>query len=742
MEGKQLQRQISDQKNEGKLPALVSLNINDTDVQQSISKMQHPLNTSNNVSSDALNNEVSTVTSKHTQQTTSSVSLNQPQITTTSSSSLHNFERNSSVPPILVPSINHSSSNNQGNSIASSYDNDKDVEQMTSCSSSRRGSSPAVVCNSPTGKRPNYNKAGSAPKSTFSINPAASQLGKMSPLARYGSLKRVYNKEQERLNPNGVNLLQTPESMIQRSISHTAISQHQEEIENAYDDDGFDSDDEDSCYCPHCQGHGPPLKNMDQESRPRLRTKPKPRRKHLDSLEVPSDFSGCNSKESTPFGSTPPGVPVPTPPRRNSAQLRSRSMMNVAEMAVACAADVVGKPLIDVNQARSRSYLLGSCGPTSLLGAEELERYFPDRNIRVFVGTWNMNGQTPPRHLSDFLLPQRIDFVPDVLVIGSQESFPERTEWEIRLQDTLGPSHVLYHSAVLGTLHIAIFLRRDLIWFCSVPDVDSFSTRPGSQFKTKGAVAVGFILFGTSFLFVNAHLTAHQENTRDRIKDLKKLNAVLNLPKILKTSKGKHKARPQFSKSRDFTDNFDVVFWCGDLNFRLEQTRPVVEREVAQKINADGNGCFTSVLDFDQLNYLRSEGLIFKGYKEDAIHFPPTFKYDPGTTEFDTSSKQRVPSYTDRILYKSRRASGHNEKKHKIKPLHYDSVQDVVTSDHKPVWGMWEVAIRPGRDNSVPLSGGLFNREVYLEGLKRRSEALQPPGFGNYGKSGDRCVLQ
>ena len=739
-----MQRQISDQNNEGKLPSLVSLNINDTDVQQSI-RDKTELSHSNNMNSGALSMDTSKVTSKNLQQTTSYASnLNQPQITKTSSTSLNNFERNSSVPPILIPSINNNSCIQNNNSIASSYEDTKDPEHMTSCSSSRRGSSPAVVCNSPTaGKRTNYTKAGSAPRSNFSINAvASSQVGKMSPLARNGSLKRVYNKEQERLNPNGINLLQSPESMIQRSISHTAISQHQEDVENAYDDDGFDSDDEDSCYCPHCQGHGPSLKNTDQESRQRSRMKPKPRRRHLDSLEVPSDFSGCNSKESTPFGSTPPGVPVPTPPRRNSAQLRSRSMMNVAEMAVACAADVVGKPLIDVNQARSRSYLMGSCGPMSLLGAEELERYFPDRNIRVFVGTWNMNGQTPPRHLSDFLLPQRIDFVPDVLVIGSQESFPERTEWEIRLQDTLGPSHVLYHSAVLGTLHIAIFMRRDLIWFCSVPDVDSFSTRPGSQFKTKGAVAVGFILFGTSFLFVNAHLTAHQENTKDRIKDLKKLNAVLNLPKILQTSKGKHKARPQFSKSRDFTDNFDVVFWCGDLNFRLEQTRPVVEREVAQKINADGNGCFTSVLDFDQLNYLRSEGLIFKGYKEDAIHFPPTFKYDPGTTEFDTSSKQRVPSYTDRILYKSRRASGHNEKKHKIKPLHYDSVQDVVTSDHKPVWGMWEVAIRPGRDNSVPLSGGLFNREVYLEGLKRRSEALQPPGFGNYGKSGDRCVIQ
>jgi len=48
---------------------------------------------------------------------------------------------------------------------------------------------------------------------------------------------------------------------------------------------------------------------------------------------------------------------------------------------------------------------------------------------------------------------------------------------------------------------------------------------------------------------------------------------------------------------------------------------------------------------------------------------------------------------------------------------------------YKPVWGVREVKIRPGKDN-VPLSEGLFNREVYLEGLKRRSEALHPPLAG------------
>ena len=113
------------------------------------------------------------------------------------------------------------------------------------------------------------------------------------------------------------------------------------------------------------------------------------------------------------------------------------------------------------------------------------------------------------------------------------------------------------------------------------------------NFKTKGAVAVAFTLFGTSFLFVNCHLTAHTENTKDRVKDLKKIKAVISLPKVLplaSSSYVKHVNKnggqtPASgghvpSKKRDFTDNFDVTFWCGDLNFRLEQTRDVVVREV------------------------------------------------------------------------------------------------------------------------------------------------------------------
>ena len=40
-----------------------------------------------------------------------------------------------------------------------------------------------------------------------------------------------------------------------------------------------------------------------------------------------------------------------------------------------------------------RSFLVGSVssGAMSILGPEELQRYFPDRCSHIYVGSWNMN---------------------------------------------------------------------------------------------------------------------------------------------------------------------------------------------------------------------------------------------------------------------------------------------------------------------------------------------------------------
>lgn len=41
------------------------------------------------------------------------------------------------------------------------------------------------------------------------------------------------------------------------------------------------------------------------------------------------------------------------------------------------------------------------------------------------------------------------------------------------------------------------------------PEEANIATRPGSMIKTKGAVAICFMFFGTSILFVNSHLTGN-----------------------------------------------------------------------------------------------------------------------------------------------------------------------------------------------------------------------------------------
>lgn len=54
------------------------------------------------------------------------------------------------------------------------------------------------------------------------------------------------------------------------------------------------------------------------------------------------------------------------------------------------------------------------------------------------------------RELADFIFPNQVKHVPDVFAIGTQESYSERTEWEITIQEVLGPSHLLLHSYYLG----------------------------------------------------------------------------------------------------------------------------------------------------------------------------------------------------------------------------------------------------------------------------------------------------
>lgn len=39
-------------------------------------------------------------------------------------------------------------------------------------------------------------------------------------------------------------------------------------------------------------------------------------------------------------------------------------------------------------------------------------------------------------------------------------------------------------------------------------------------------------------------------------------------------------------------------------------------------------------------------GDAFAGYEEGPLMFPPTYRYDVGTNNYDTSEKMRIPAWT------------------------------------------------------------------------------------------------
>lgn len=386
---------------------------------------------------------------------------------------------------------------------------------------------------------------------------------------------------------------------------------------------------------------------------------------------------------------------------------------------------------ISVSEAKKRTYFIGSVSQDSLLSPDELYRYFPTGRVSIFVCTWNQNRKRAPSNLNDLLLPDRLVYMPDIYAIGIQEAYSSQQdylrEWEVELQTTLGPNHVLLHSCSLGTLHLALFIRRDLIWFCSTPEESLYNSRsmPTNMIKTKGAVSVAFRFFGTSFMFTNCHFPAHENRVRDRVDEYQRIINSIDLPKNLRALKPRY-------LSNDSTARFDCVFFMGDLNFRIEQRSFDETIQILDDIlqaKEEPSRCYEALTQNDELLKVMETQQAFHGFDEPPIKFPPTYKFLAQTNKYDRQTK-RVPSYTDRILYRSKR------QRH-IQCLIYDWLPQLMSSDHKPVYSLFDVLIRPGHEQNIvsSLNAGLFQRAVYMEALKRRAEDAD--GIREDGASGN-----
>ena len=83
----------------------------------------------------------------------------------------------------------------------------------------------------------------------------------------------------------------------------------------------------------------------------------------------------------------------------------------------------------------------------------------------------------------------------------------------------------------------------------------------------------------------------------------------------------------------------------------------------------------------------------FASFQEGDITFAPSYKYNVGTQEFDSSEKKRKPAWCDRILWRDKpkfRIHGHDPG---VSCLKYTSIRDCCASDHKPVYGVYQVRL-------------------------------------------------
>lgn len=89
----------------------------------------------------------------------------------------------------------------------------------------------------------------------------------------------------------------------------------------------------------------------------------------------------------------------------------------------------------------SRSFLEGSVlGSSALLGAEELERYFPNRTLGIYIVTWNMQGERVRRGTGGWtsLHSLQPSFDPPLCLFPVSSSQPERPPPSNRLRVCAG----------------------------------------------------------------------------------------------------------------------------------------------------------------------------------------------------------------------------------------------------------------------------------------------------------------
>ncbi|XP_034048367.1 inositol polyphosphate 5-phosphatase K [Thalassophryne amazonica] len=313
----------------------------------------------------------------------------------------------------------------------------------------------------------------------------------------------------------------------------------------------------------------------------------------------------------------------------------------------------------------------------------------------VYIITWNVGSAVPPDDITSLFGPNVSDGSVDMFIIGLQEvnsMINKRLkdalfsdQWSELCMDTLSPfGYVLVASQRMQGVLLLVFSK-----FCHLPflrGVQTERTRTGlgGYWGNKGGVSVRMTVFGHTVCFLNCHLPAHMRNLEQRVEDFE---SILQQQQF------------EGGAAAGVLDH-DVLFWFGDLNFRIEDYDIHVVKGAI-----DGNK-LPLLWERDQLNMAKNTESILAGFVEGPLKFPPTYKFDVGTHTYDTSAKKRKPAWTDRILWRLRRTGSpvptHNAALQRgltswlggatrVTQHLYRSHMNYTISDHKPVSALFSL---------------------------------------------------
>ncbi|XP_069748303.1 phosphatidylinositol 3,4,5-trisphosphate 5-phosphatase 2A isoform X2 [Narcine bancroftii] len=306
--------------------------------------------------------------------------------------------------------------------------------------------------------------------------------------------------------------------------------------------------------------------------------------------------------------------------------------------------------------------------------------------ISIFIGTWNMGSAPPPKAMASWLVSKglgktldemTVTIPHDIYVIGTQENSVADKEWVDFVRSTLKEFTDLDFKQIamqtLWNIKIAVLVKPEHENRISHVITSSVKTGIANTLGNKGAVGVSFMFHGTSFGFVNCHLTSGNEKSARRNQNYLDILRLLSL------------GDKQLS-SFDISLRFTHLFWFGDLNYRLDM-------ELQDILNYINRKELEPLQKVDQLNLEKEKNKIFLRFFEEEITFPPTYRYERGSRDMYACHKQKptgvrtnVPSWCDRILWKSYPETH-------IICNSYGCTDDIVTSDHSPVFGTFEVGV-------------------------------------------------